>query len=61
MTLTNNFCDCVESGECLCRDSICMCDCECYGCSVEMISDCICEMVNVYVWMTTKGEMYEYY
>ena len=40
MTLTNNSCDCVETGECVCND-LCMCDCECYDCSVEMISDCI--------------------
>ena len=41
MTLTNKSCDCVETGECVCND-LCMCNCECYDCSVEMISDCIC-------------------
>ena len=37
MTLTNNSCDCVETGECVCND-LCMCNCECVDCEQELIS-----------------------
>ena len=42
MTLSNNDCECVESGECLCLDTLCVCDCDCYDCSTELVSSCIC-------------------
>ncbi len=45
MTLINNTCECVESGECSCVDTLCMCDCECYGCTTEVEAEesfCIC-------------------
>ncbi len=42
MTLMNNDCDCVETGECLCTEILCVCDCDCYDCSQEIISSCIC-------------------
>ena len=43
MTLTNNSCDCVGTGECLCEE--CNCACDCVDREQELISQedmCIC-------------------
>ena len=42
MPLINNNCDCVETGECLCKETLCVCNCDCYECNTEVVSSCIC-------------------
>ena len=37
MTIVND-CECMESGECLCEEGVCICDCECLECEIEYIS-----------------------
>jgi len=38
MTLFNNDCECVESGECVCNMDMCTCECGCEDCTEEYIS-----------------------
>ena len=45
ITSINNDCDCMETGECVCDEMSCFCDCECLGCVEDGTGDyaCNCE------------------
>ena len=45
MTLVNNECICVETGECTCDIDFCICECGCDDCTSEYVakeSQCAC-------------------
>jgi hypothetical protein len=43
ITSINNDCDCMETGECICDEMSCFCDCECLECIETTDNGCSCE------------------